>query len=182
MQCFSVECTTYCLQGLEEAVENQVPDDLPVLKGRDIPDEKVAEHGQRCGQHDPTGERQRQTETETERERITTKHGVRNMWANSHDCRLWRRGAIHCIMLPLKTSLTSFLDTGAEYILCRKWSSWFIGFFRQIFILQIFIGIRRQGDVPRRNDIESHGEPLTSWLSRMSESVRVCVGVLMLWL
>ena len=79
MQCFSVECTTYCLQGLEEAVENQVPDDLPVLKGRDIPDEKVAEHGQRCGQHDPTGERQRQTETETERERITTKHGVRNM-------------------------------------------------------------------------------------------------------
>jgi len=41
------------LHGLEEAVEDQVPEHLPLLKRRHVPDQEVGQHGKRCGAKDP---------------------------------------------------------------------------------------------------------------------------------
>lgn len=40
-------CGTYCLKSLEEAVEEKVPDDFAILKGRNIPYEEIGKHSQR---------------------------------------------------------------------------------------------------------------------------------------
>lgn len=41
------------LQRLEETVEDQVPEDLPLLHRRNVPDQEVARHCKRRGQEDP---------------------------------------------------------------------------------------------------------------------------------
>lgn len=40
-------CGTHSLEALEEAVEEEVPDDFAVLKGRNVPYEEVGNHSQR---------------------------------------------------------------------------------------------------------------------------------------
>lgn len=47
-------CYTHSLKGLEEAVEDEVPDDFAVLKGRHVPYEEIGKHSQRGWEHDPT--------------------------------------------------------------------------------------------------------------------------------
>lgn len=58
-------CLTHCLKGLEDAVEEKVPDDFPVFKGGDIPDEEIGKHSQRGRQHDPSDGQRRGTRTTT---------------------------------------------------------------------------------------------------------------------
>ena len=41
------------LHGLEEAVKDQVPDDLPLLKWRHVPDQEVRQHRKRSRAKDP---------------------------------------------------------------------------------------------------------------------------------
>lgn len=41
------KCATHRLEGLEEAVEEYVPDDFAIFKGRNVPDEEVGENSQR---------------------------------------------------------------------------------------------------------------------------------------
>lgn len=57
--------STHSLQGLEEAVEEQVPDDLSILKGRNTPYEKIGNHSQRSWEQDPTRGRREETTTTT---------------------------------------------------------------------------------------------------------------------
>lgn len=40
-------CGTHSLEALEEAVEEEVPDDFAILKGRNVPYEEVGNHSQR---------------------------------------------------------------------------------------------------------------------------------------
>lgn len=47
-------CVTHCLKGLEDAVEEKVPDDFSILKGRNVPYEEVGKNSQRGGEHDPS--------------------------------------------------------------------------------------------------------------------------------
>lgn len=42
------------LEGLEGTVEEEVPDNGPILKGGDEEDEEIANHSQRGGEHDPS--------------------------------------------------------------------------------------------------------------------------------
>ena len=56
---------THCLKGLEDAVEEQVPDDFSVLKGRHVPYEEIGEHSQRGGEHDPSYGQRKEGETTT---------------------------------------------------------------------------------------------------------------------
>lgn len=49
-------CGTYSLEALEEAVEEEVPDDFAILKGRNVPYEEVGKHSQRGWQYDPADE------------------------------------------------------------------------------------------------------------------------------
>lgn len=54
------ECGTHCLKTLEEAIEEKVPDDFAVLKGRNIPYEEIGKHCQRGWEQYPTGGHDRQ--------------------------------------------------------------------------------------------------------------------------
>lgn len=47
------KCGTHCLKTLEEAVEEKVPDDFAIFKGRNIPYEEIGKHRQRGWKHDP---------------------------------------------------------------------------------------------------------------------------------
>lgn len=49
-------CGTHSLEALEEAVEEEVPDDFAILKGRNVPYEEVGNHSQRGWQYDPADE------------------------------------------------------------------------------------------------------------------------------
>ena len=51
--CISPDSGTDRLQRLEETVEDQVPDDLPMLHRRNVPDQEVARHCKGRGQEDP---------------------------------------------------------------------------------------------------------------------------------
>lgn len=54
------ECGTHSLKGLEEAVEDKVPDDFAVLKGGNIPYEEIGKHSQRGREKDPAHGRGRE--------------------------------------------------------------------------------------------------------------------------
>lgn len=49
-----LEGGTHSLQGLEDAVEEKVPDDFAIFKGGDEPYEEIGHHSQGGGEHDPT--------------------------------------------------------------------------------------------------------------------------------
>lgn len=49
-------CGTHSLEALEEAIEEEVPDDFAILKGRNVPYEEVGNHSQRGWQYDPADE------------------------------------------------------------------------------------------------------------------------------
>ena len=45
---------THSLKGLEGAVEEKVPNDFAVFKGRNVPYKEIGKHGQWRWEHDPT--------------------------------------------------------------------------------------------------------------------------------
>ena len=52
-------CGTHSLKGLEDAVEEKVPDDFAILIWRNIPYEEIGKHSQRGWEHDPAEEQRR---------------------------------------------------------------------------------------------------------------------------
>lgn len=67
------KCGTHGLKGLEEAVEQKVPDDFAILKGRNVPYEEIGKHSQRGGEQDPLDGQRRVGEG---REETTTTSSV----------------------------------------------------------------------------------------------------------
>lgn len=64
------KCGTDRLKSLEQAVEEKIPDDFAILKGRNIPDEEIRNNCQRGWTHDPAGGQERRR---VERWQETTK-------------------------------------------------------------------------------------------------------------
>lgn len=54
-------CHTHSLKGLEEAVEEEVPDDFVVFKRGHVPNEEIGKHSQRGWAHDPADGYKEQT-------------------------------------------------------------------------------------------------------------------------
>lgn len=74
--CVCVVCTsgdTHSLQGLEAAVEEQVPDDFTILKWRDVPYEEISEHSQRGRQDDPADGQKKAEEAKHQRKNQSVK-------------------------------------------------------------------------------------------------------------
>lgn len=75
--CVCVVCTsgdTHGLQGLEAAVEDEVPDDFTVLEGRDVPYEEISEHSQRGRQDDPADGQKKAEEAKRQWKNQSVKH------------------------------------------------------------------------------------------------------------
>lgn len=58
-ECACLRFSTHRLQRLEAAVEEEVPDDFAVLKGRDVPYEEICQNSQRGGEDDPAEEQRK---------------------------------------------------------------------------------------------------------------------------
>lgn len=71
------KCGTHSLKGLEDAVEEKVPDHFAVLKGRNVPYEEIRKHSQRGREQDPS------ERDEKRRQQQQQQHQWMNTWVPS---------------------------------------------------------------------------------------------------
>jgi len=61
------------LKGLEDAVEEQVPDDFAFLEGRNAPDEEIGEHRHGGREQDPSGRHEERDDHDVSAGRLETR-------------------------------------------------------------------------------------------------------------